>query len=263
MPGLISRRGNVLHQLLHIACRLAALSLVLALASCDSSSPETGPYDCSRGGVPDDAQCFEFQGEQEAFRFKDVNVVGSWSSQEYETCITYSGDGTATFRYWGLVGGVPRDESSVRWGIWVDLNGDPVLTTNGDPFIVHHRETGPVLDRRLVGISHTESEGLGGDFQRVETCPEYSESNQGAITFFTTNSETDAITVALNSFVVGELSEYIPGDDPACGSPTTASVLTVYRQPGTYHFQALSSVATWGPLNIEVKKGECGNHGLR
>lgn len=242
-----------------------AVTLVLSLAilaSCDSSNTETGPYDCTGGNIPDDAQCFEFQGEEHAFRFKDVDVVGSWSSVQHETCIVYDADGTATFRYWGVLGGVPRDDSSVRWGIWIDVNGDPVLT-NSKPIIIHHREEGTVLDRRLLGISQTDAGGLGGDFERVDACPEYKESAQGALTFFTTNSQTDAVTIALNSFVVGVLSKYIPGDDPACGSETSQSILTIYRQPGTYHFQALSSVATWGPTELEVKKGECASNGLR
>lgn len=233
------------------------------LASCDSSDPSAGPYDCSNSTIPDGAQCFEFDSEQHAFLFKDIDVVGSWSSSEYETCITYKADGTGTFRYWGIVGSVPRDDSSVKWGVWVDVDGDPVLTTNSQPIIVHHLEGGTVLDRRLTGLSHPESGGLGGDFERVNACPEYKESSQGVITFFTTNSETDAITIGLDSFVVGELSQYIPGDDPPCGSATTKSILTIYRQPGSYHFQALSSVSTWGPIDIEVKTGECANHALR
>jgi hypothetical protein len=240
------------------------LLFVTLLASCDSSSTtDTGPYDCSGSNVPSDAQCFDFQGSKQAFRFKGVNVAGSWSSTQYETCIQYAADGTATFRYWGIVGGVPRDSSSVQWGIWIDAHGDPVPSSNGDPIIIHHLESGQVLDQRLIGITYTEASGLGGDFQKVDACPDYSDGNQGVLTFFTTNTATDAITIALDSFVVGELSEYIPGDDPPCGSATSASILTIYRQPGTYHFQAFSSVAAWGPTNIEVKKGECTAHALR
>ncbi|MGA7305870.1 MAG: hypothetical protein WBW88_13410 [Rhodothermales bacterium] len=237
--------------------------VLLMLTSCDSSNQAAGPYDCVDGSIPADAQCFDFQDAQQAFRFKDINVVGSWSSADFETCITYSADGTGTFRYWGIVGSVPRDDSSVRWGEWVDVNGDPVLTTTGQPVIVHHLEDGTVLDRRLTGLGYTDSDGLGGDFERVDACPDYKESSQGVITFFTTNSKTDAISVGLDSFVIGELSQYIPGDDPPCGSATTKSILTVYRQPGSYHFQALSSASTWGPIDIEVKTGECANHALR
>jgi hypothetical protein len=59
------------------------------------------------------------------------------------------------------------------------------------------------------------------------------------------------------------MSSYQTGEDPPCGGETTSGILTIYRQPGSYRFQAVSSVATWGPTLIEVEKGECEAHALR
>ncbi|HEY5564327.1 MAG TPA: hypothetical protein VIL33_01970 [Rhodothermia bacterium] len=255
--------GNVKSGQLLMMRKCGFLMLLAALASCDSSEEDTGPYDCTRGGVPAGAQCFEFQGEQQAFRFDEPGVVGSWSSNEFETCIEYAADGTGRFRYWGIIGSVPRDDSSILWGVWVDDDGEPIVGGDGRPVVVNHLEEGPVLDRRLVGLGYSETTGFGGDFQDVTTCPQNSESNQGAITFFTTNTTTDAVTIALNSFVIGELTATVGSNEPECGNETSASTLTVYRQPGTYRFQALSSTATWGPLNIPVAKGDCSSHALR
>lgn len=236
---------------------------VVFLSACDSSDEETGPYDCSRGAIPAGAQCFEFQGVEHAFRYDEPGVLGRWSSTEFETCIEYQSDGTGTIRYWGIVGGVPRDDTGILWGIWSDFDGNAVVSTDGRPIVVHHGADGPVLDARLVGVGFDQTGGLSGDFERVDVCPENAESEQGTITFFTTHSGTDAITIGLDSFVVGELTEIVTGDHPDCGVETDAKVLTVYRQPGTYRFQAVSSVATWGPTNIEVTKGECTAHNLQ
>lgn len=251
-------------QRLRHGCALGALVMaVIGLTSCDSSDEETGPYDCAHGSVPDDAHCFEFQGQQRAFRYSLADIAGFWSSTEFETCIAYSADGTGVFHYWGIVGSVPRDDSSVKWGVWVDADGDPVVGGDGRPVVVNHLDTGPALDRRLVGLGYDQTSGFGGDFIQVSTCPENRESNQGAITFFTTNTTTDAISIGLDSFVVGDLEERITGDEPDCGVETNEQVLTVYRQPGTYRFQALSSTATWGPTLIQVEKGGCTSHNLQ
>lgn len=252
------------HSRLHSgALRLSWLVTLLLVASCDSTEEVTGPYDCSAGPIPADAQCLEFQGEQQAFRFVGTSLPGKWNSTDFETCIDYGVDGTAVFRHWGIVGGVPREDTHVRWGIWIDVEGDPILSGTGQPVAVHQFQSGAAIDRRLVGIDFSDASGLGGDFDRVDACPANSESEQGVITFFTTNTGTDEITVALNSFVVGELSVVTTGEEPDCGIATSQRVLTVYRQPGTYRFQALSSVATWGPTLIEVKKGACSSNVLR
>lgn len=237
--------------------------LVAALASCDSSDEETGPYDCLRGSIPGDARCFEFQGERQAFRFNEPGVVGLWSSVEFETCIEYAADGSGTFNYWGIHGGIPRDDSSIFWGVWVDDNGDPIAGGDGRPTVVNHLDEGPVLDRRLIGLGYSDATGFGGDFKRVDVCPQNTESNQGVISFFSTNADSDAITIGLDSFVIGELADMITGEEPECGVETNSTILTVYRQPGTYRFQALSSTATWGPTNIEVEQRECTSHNLR
>jgi len=240
---------------------LLFVGVALVLTSCDSQE-ETGPYDCAKKPIPSDAQCFEFQGEEQAFRFDVAGIAGRWNNSEYESCIEYATDGTGTIRYWGIIGGVPREDTEFRWGVWIDDNGDPILSGLGQPVVVHYRESGSYLDTRITGLGFTDTGGLGG-FSRVDTCPANVESNQGTMTFFTTNSGTDEVTVALDSYVVGELSTIITGDHPDCGAVSSPGIITVYRQPGTYRFQALSSTATWGPTNIAVEKGNCSSHNLQ
>lgn len=243
--------------------RFSLLLLGLALAACDGTQEETGPYDCSAGSIPNDAQCLDLDGSLEALRFTEPGVIGVWSSNDFETCITYAGSGTASFRYWGLVGGVPRENSTVKWGIWIDAAGDPILSNTGQPAVINIWQSGEALDRRLIGIGYTDANGLGADFERVDACPDNRESNQGMLTFYSTNDNMDPITIGLDSFVIGELSAFITGDEPECGDATSDGVLTVYRQPGTYRFQAFSTVATWGPTNLTVEKGECASNALR
>jgi hypothetical protein len=140
------------------------------IANDGSSSGKNVKYVCDGiTTLPTGFQCLTNSGGAKApFRYTETKVLGSWSSADYDVCITYKSDGTGVARFKGGIG-FPTTSKNIKWGIMVASDGKEVMAAAGRWYIMHEG----IGDPQIELMSYNYSTGAPGEsFGFVkQSCP--------------------------------------------------------------------------------------------
>jgi hypothetical protein len=161
-------------------------SLLIALATIssgcekldeDEADPGSGGspslnLTCSSGSLPTNFQCIKGPtGLSTTTTYKIPEVIGSWNSDDYDFCVTYSSNGTGVIKY-KPSSFSPGSTQNIKWGAMVNSKGELLISSVGTVMIVHQSTSSTPVDPQIVGLSFLRStkQWYGFDLKKVSSC---------------------------------------------------------------------------------------------
>jgi hypothetical protein len=159
----------------------ALVVLLLVIIGCEKEDEEPGSggsggssslnLSCS-GTMPTNYQCIKGPtGLSTTTTYKIPEVYGSWNSNSYDFCVTYSSNGTGVIKY-KASGFNPGSTQNIKWGAMVNSKGEILTSSQGTISIVHQSTSSTPVDPQIVMLTFYRSSGqwYGFDLKKVSSC---------------------------------------------------------------------------------------------
>ena len=127
---------------------------------------------CSTGSLPTNFQCIKGPtGLFATTTYKIPEVIGSWDSDDFDFCVTYSSNGTGVIRY-KQSGFSSGSTQNIKWGAMVNSKGELLISSVGTVMIVHQSTSSTPVDPQIVSLSFLRStkQWYGFDLKKVSSC---------------------------------------------------------------------------------------------
>jgi len=237
------------------------LFLLFLLGSClesDPTLPEKGnrKLDCG-GNLPYGYHCLTNRsGQTSIFQYNIPFLHSSWNNSSLDVCLTYYNNGTGTITYTGsgIVSGT--NTGKIKWGVWVNSYGSPVLAANGKQYVFNQSISGAKVDPQIALIPYNQNTGkLEFGFNKGSCGNNGGGSSFGKAIFWVSKDYgIGQISVYVNGIYKGKITGYYSSGVPNCG---VARCVNVKLPAGVYSYKARSQTGVTWSGSIRITSGRC------